>query len=170
MNLKTVLMDHPMNPEMHLPINLIHITPIFQNDPHVAPLGLRLDCAQRVFDLFRRYPWDCRLVRSMSHDFRKGELTGGGHARRRERQVAACDAACARRCASLRLLPLDGFRLAGQHRLTTEHEWTGLYWRCVVTATVGGEEAAAAVSARPEWPRSNSFTPFSPSNVSSWPL
>lgn len=66
--------------------------------------------------------------------------------------------------------PLDGFRLAGQHRLTTEHEWTGLYWRCVVTATVGGEEAAAAVSARPEWPRSNSFTPFSPSNVSNWPL
>lgn len=29
MNLKTALMNHPMNPEMHLPTNLIHITPIF---------------------------------------------------------------------------------------------------------------------------------------------
>lgn len=33
-----------------------------------------------------------------------------------------------------------------QRSLTTEREWTGLYWRCVVTATVDGEEAAAAAS------------------------
>lgn len=28
MNLKTALMSHLMNPEIHLPINFIHITPI----------------------------------------------------------------------------------------------------------------------------------------------
>lgn len=33
-----------------------------------------------------------------------------------------------------------------QRSLTTEREWTGLYWRCVVTATVDGEEAAVAAS------------------------
>lgn len=33
-----------------------------------------------------------------------------------------------------------------QRSLTTERGWTGLYWRCVATATVDGEEAASAAS------------------------
>ena len=40
MNLNTALMSHLMNPEMHLPISFIHITPILGDDPCIALLRL----------------------------------------------------------------------------------------------------------------------------------